>query len=85
MFISIIRVFYTSIVSLLTVSFTCNNDSGRTMFYFPDNGEPTSFGRAYLRCSCKDGEVILGVQCAAAVAWGLLCAMWEQAGPNTAC
>ncbi|GAB4819763.1 hypothetical protein N2152v2_006809 [Parachlorella kessleri] len=36
--VSIVRVFYISTVSLLTVSFTCNNDSDRTMFYFPDKG-----------------------------------------------
>ncbi|GAB4819764.1 hypothetical protein N2152v2_006810 [Parachlorella kessleri] len=37
-FYSIVRVFYVSIISLLTVSFTCNNDTDRTMFYFPDKG-----------------------------------------------
>ena len=37
-FFSIVRVFYISTISLLTVSFTCNNDSDRTMFYFPDLG-----------------------------------------------
>ncbi|GAB4819680.1 hypothetical protein N2152v2_006726 [Parachlorella kessleri] len=37
---SIYRTFDISIFSLLTVSFTCNNDSGRTMFYFPDKVGP---------------------------------------------
>lgn len=30
--------FLTSFISLLTVAYTCNNDSGRTMFYFPSRG-----------------------------------------------
>ena len=37
-FFTIVRVFYISTISLLTVSFTCNNDADRTMFYFPDKG-----------------------------------------------
>ncbi|GAB4819670.1 hypothetical protein N2152v2_006716 [Parachlorella kessleri] len=34
-FVSIVRVFQISFISLLTVSFTCNNDSDRTLFFFP--------------------------------------------------
>ncbi|GAB4819671.1 hypothetical protein N2152v2_006717 [Parachlorella kessleri] len=36
--VSCLRVLSISNISLLTVSFTCNNNSGRTMFYFPDRG-----------------------------------------------
>ncbi|GAB4819663.1 hypothetical protein N2152v2_006709 [Parachlorella kessleri] len=64
---SILRVFDVSMMSLLTVSFTCNNDSGRTMFYFPDKGQYWH----RLTTAFLAGMFPLGFACAGIAYWRL--------------